>query len=122
VRGFRRPYGKVESRNRFLNSPVAATLPDPVLNPTRPGPAQRGFNLWIQRLKLGIDVVFFIELGMILLVLPWTSVWTQNSLLTGFPTLQTIADHGFLRGSVSGLGLINIWIGIYDAVQYKEHK
>ncbi len=59
---------------------------------------------------------------MILLVLPWTPVWTQNSLLTGYPALQTIADHGFLRGAVSGLGLINIWIGIYDAVQYKEYK
>ena len=65
-------------------------------------------------------MVFFIELGMILLVIPWTPVWTQNSLLIGYPTLKMISDHGFLRGAVSGLGLINIWIGISDAVQYRE--
>ena len=95
-------------------------MSDPALNPSHTNSAKSGLSLWIQRLKLGIDVVFFIELGMILLVLPWTPVWTQNSLLTGYPTLKMIADHGFLRGSVSGLGLINIWIGISDAVRYRE--
>ena len=91
-----------------------------MLNPSPSLSKPSGFDLWIQRLKLGIDVVFFIELGMILLIIPWTPVWTQNSLLTGFPTVKMVADHGFLRGAVSGLGLINIWIGISDAVQYKE--
>ncbi len=106
----------------ILKSPVAVTLPEPALNPSRPASRQSGFDLWIQRLKLGIDVIFFIELGMILVVLPWTPVWTQNSLLAGYPTLQMIANHGFLRGAVSGLGLLNIWIGIADAVHYKEYK
>jgi hypothetical protein len=95
-------------------------LTDPALNPPQASTRPSGLNLWIQRLKLGIDVIFFIELGMILLVLPWTPVWTQNSLLMGFPTIQRIAEHGFLRGAVSGLGLINIWIGISDAVHYRE--
>lgn len=106
--------------NPILHSAVAATLPDPALNPSSTSSRTRGLNLWIQRLKLGIEVVFFIELGMILLVIPWTPLWTQNSLLSGYPTLQMVADHGFLRGTISGLGLINIWIGISDAVHYRE--
>jgi hypothetical protein len=95
-------------------------LPDPALNSTSTNAKPSRFDIWIQRLKLGIDVVFFIELGMILVVIPWTPVWSQNSLLAGYPTLKMIVDHGFVRGAVSGLGLINIWIGISDAVHYKE--
>ena len=57
---------------------------------------------------------------MILLVVPWTPVWTQNSLLQGLPTFKALVEHGFVRGAVSGLGLLNIWIGISDAVQYRE--
>ncbi|HUS18291.1 MAG TPA: hypothetical protein VMZ25_01455 [Terriglobales bacterium] len=95
-------------------------MPDPALNPPDSNAKPKGFDLWIQRLKLGIDVVFFIELGMILLVIPWTALWTQNSLLFGYPTVKMVVDHGFFRGAISGLGLINIWIGISDAVRYKE--
>ncbi|HUR36210.1 MAG TPA: hypothetical protein VM009_00230 [Terriglobales bacterium] len=64
--------------------------------------------------------MFFIELGMILVVIPWTPIWTQNNLLSAYPAIKAIADHGFMRGAISGLGLINIWIGISDAVQYRE--
>lgn len=57
---------------------------------------------------------------MILVVIPWTPLWSQNSLLAGFPTVKMIVEQGFVRGAVSGLGLLNIWIGIADAVQYRE--
>lgn len=111
---------KLRPKTKAISLLSAASLSDPAFNPPRSSAKQTGFDLWIQRLKLGIDVVFFIELGMILVVIPWTPVWTQNSLLTGYPALKMITDHGFVRGAVSGLGLINIWIGISDAVRYKE--
>ncbi|HUQ49697.1 MAG TPA: hypothetical protein VM056_03195 [Terriglobales bacterium] len=88
------------------------------INPTPPKPS--GLDLWIQRLKLGIDVVFFIELGMILLVLPWTPFYTNSTALSSYPAVKGIIDHGFFRGAISGLGLLNIWIGISDAVTYRE--
>jgi hypothetical protein len=95
-------------------------LSDVTPNPATAAPKPEGLNLWIQRVKLAIDVVFFIELGMILVVLPWSDLWTRNTLLMGFPTAKMIVDHGFLRGVVTGLGFINIWIGISDAVNYRE--
>jgi hypothetical protein len=95
-------------------------VPDPILQ-SAPAPSKpQGLDLWIQRLKLGIDVVFFIELGMILVVLPWTNLWTNNSLVSNLPAVKMFTDHGFVRGVVTGFGLLNIWIGIADAVQYKE--
>lgn len=78
--------------------------------------------VWTQRLKLVIFVLFCAELGMLLIVLPWTPVWTHNTLLSNHAQLRAILYHGFTRGAVAGLGLLDIWIGIWAAVQYREKK
>lgn len=77
---------------------------------------------WMQRTSLVVFVVFCIELGMLLVVLPWTGVWSENSLLAASPGLKAFVTNGFVRGAVSGLGLVNIWIGIWEAVQYRESR
>jgi hypothetical protein len=77
-------------------------------------------ELWRARLWLAIRVIFFIQIGMMLLVVPWTPIWTRNSLVSSNITLHDLLNLGFVRGAVSGLGLINLWIGIADAVNYRE--
>jgi hypothetical protein len=77
-------------------------------------------ELWKRRAKLVIQVMFLIELGMVLAVSPWTPVWSQNSLLTAHPAARDFMGQGFVRGAFTGLGLINIWMGIWEAVQYRE--
>jgi hypothetical protein len=77
-------------------------------------------KLWRGRVWLGIRVFFFIWVGMMLLVAPWLPVWTRNSLTSANITLHDLLNSGFVRGAVSGLGLINLWIGIADAVNYRE--
>ena len=64
--------------------------------------------------------MFLIEVGMVLAVSPWTSVWSQNSFLAAHPGLKEFMSQGFVRGAFTGLGLINIWMGIWEAVQYRE--
>ncbi len=78
--------------------------------------------IWIDRLGLVIRVVFYIELGMLLAVLPWTRLWTNNSLLMQVPRLNGILQMNFARGVVTGVGLVDIWIGIWEAVRYRERK
>jgi hypothetical protein len=80
------------------------------------------FAIWIDRLGLVIRVVFYIELGMLLAVLPWTRLWTNNSLLMELPRLNGILQLNFTRGVVTGVGLVDIWIGIWEAVRYRERK
>ncbi len=79
-------------------------------------------HLWLQRLWLVIYVVFCIELGMLLAVLPWTQVWNSNSLIASLPTLRQVLHNNFVRGAISGLGLIDIWLGIWEAVHYRERR
>jgi hypothetical protein len=87
-----------------------------------PGRACAPATLWFQRISLIVFVVFCIELGMVLAVLPWTRVWTENSLLMAYPAARLFAHNNFVRGVISGLGLLDIWIGIWEAVHYREGR
>ncbi len=78
--------------------------------------------LWVQRVSLIVYVVFCIELGMLLAVLPWTHVWNDNGLLVNSPGLRAFLHQNFVRGAVTGLGLVDVWLGIWEAVHYREKK
>jgi hypothetical protein len=64
--------------------------------------------------------LFCLEVGIVLTVLPWTRIWTENSLLLGHRQVQEFLQQNFVRGLVSGLGLIDIWMGIAEAIRYRE--
>ena len=76
--------------------------------------------LWLMRLWVVIRVAFFIELGMVILVLPWTRGWTENGLLLAHPDFRFFLQKYFVRGLISGLGVLDIGFGIIEAVRYKE--
>ena len=64
-----------------------------------------------------------VEVGMFLVVVPWYDsgrLWSENSLLLRFPMFRAFLAQDFIRGLVSGIGLIDIWVGIWEAVHYKE--
>jgi hypothetical protein len=75
---------------------------------------------WLRRLELLVRVVVRLYLGLIILVLPWTHFWDENRLLLLIPHLAPVALNGVSRGVISGLGLLNIWIGVHEASHYKE--
>ena len=77
-------------------------------------------TVWLHRISLVIFVIFCIELGMLLAVLPWTPVWTNNGFVVAYPLLKSIVQLNFVRGLVSGFGLVDIWIGIWEAVHYND--
>ena len=80
-----------------------------------------GGQLWARRLGLLVFVLFCLELGIVLVVLPWTRIWIDNNLLLNYPTLRLWAANTFVRGAFSGLGLIDIGLGIWEVVRYREN-
>lgn len=82
-------------------------------------PLSRG-ELWLRRVSLVLFVVVCVWVGLILVVLPWTHVWTDNGLLLRNLSLRSFASLNFVRGVVSGLGFINVWMGVWEAVHYRE--
>lgn len=93
----------------------------PVLVVPPPRPKPNKWETWRNRLLL-VELIFVcFVVGIILIVAPWTSFWTNNSLLAGFPQLQQFLMYDFVRGLISGLGLTDLWLAISELVRYREH-
>lgn len=59
-------------------------------------------------------VAFFVEVGLLLIVLPWSSLWERNYFLSVVPMLQPLVANDFVRGGVSGLGILNLFAGLAE--------
>jgi hypothetical protein len=44
------------------------------------------------------------DLGLVILLLPWSHFWESNSLLARYPDLIPYFLSGYLRGAISGIG------------------
>ncbi len=122
------------SDNAGQTSASKAPEPHPNGSSAPPGPYSAGSApaeplegkpespVWMQRVWLIVYVAFCVELGMLLVVLPWTQVWNANALLANLPGVRQFLHNNFVRGAVTGLGLIDIWLGIWEAVRYRDRR
>jgi len=79
--------------------------------------------IWLQRLSLFVLVLFCLYLGGLVTILPWwTRVWDRNLFIQSHPALAAVLHNGAVRGLISGVGLLDIWIGISEAVHYRDHR
>ena len=52
---------------------------------------------------------------MLLIVLPWSvTFWEHNYFAMAWPPLRTLLANDFVRGAVSGLGVVNLFAGFAD--------
>ncbi len=120
------PNGSIPAKaDEKANGPEPAPLSTTGFPTTRspvPGaaPPAAAPPLWLLRVWVVIRVAFLIELGMVVVVLPWTRAWTENTLLLAYPAIRLFLQNYFVRGLISGLGFINIGLGIWEALSYKE--
>ncbi|HME36137.1 MAG TPA: hypothetical protein VKF84_12950 [Candidatus Sulfotelmatobacter sp.] len=84
--------------------------------------AQGPLQVWMHRISVFLFVLISAVAGVLLIILPWTPEWTDNYLLMSFPALRTVVSNGFFRGLCSGLGLLDIWIGFWEALHYHEQQ
>jgi hypothetical protein len=89
-------------------------------SPLSQGPG--GLQLWLHRASVFLFVLISAVAGVLLIILPWTPEWTDNYLLLSYPSLRTLVSSGFFRGICTGLGLLDIWIGFWEALHYHEHR
>ena len=57
---------------------------------------------------------FFFEAGLLLLIVPWSIYWERNYFVQALPAVQTFITNDFVRGAVSGLGLVNLLAGLIE--------
>lgn len=74
--------------------------------------------IWLHRFSGVVLILTCIEIGLFLVLLPWTPIWTDNNLLNRYPDLKLFAMNNFVRGVISGFGVLDIFIGIQEAVRF----
>jgi hypothetical protein len=79
--------------------------------------------IWLQRISLFVLVLFCVYLGVLVTILPWwTRIWDHNDFIQARPALSMVLHMGAVRGLISGVGLLDIWIGISEAIHYRDHR
>jgi hypothetical protein len=59
-------------------------------------------------------VAYFIEVGLLLILVPWSGLWERNYFASSTPVVETLIRNHFVRGAVSGLGVVNLLAGLAD--------
>ncbi|HYX28473.1 MAG TPA: hypothetical protein VE863_07895 [Pyrinomonadaceae bacterium] len=84
------------------------------------------------RLTVSFYIILCLEIGLVLTVLPWVphgwlglSDWGNNYFLlvasrkVGFGVQRFVAS-GWMRGAVSGLGILNLAMGLWEAINFRS--
>lgn len=66
--------------------------------------------------------LYCLEAGVFFLVVPWTRLWTLNSLLHSQSTLAILAANPYTRGFISGLGVVHLLVGIRDILRINAQR
>jgi hypothetical protein len=85
-----------------------------------PGPRPSAARLWLHRIGVLLFVFLCATLGVMLMIVPWRPEWSDNPLLLPYPWFRELMASGFARGLATGLGVLNVWIGFWEAIQYRE--
>jgi hypothetical protein len=85
------------------------------------------------RLSVIFYIILCLEIGIVLALLPWIpqgtlglSDWGNNYFLlyaarkTGFYQLQAVVASGWVRGAVTGVGILNLGIAFWEIFHFKQ--
>jgi hypothetical protein len=66
----------------------------------------------MNRLLRVILLLIWIELGFVLILVPWSEAWEMNYFLFAYPALGFLLKNPFFRGAISGLGVMNVLLAL----------
>lgn len=82
---------------------------------------QQRIPRWLERAELFLRVLLRMYIGLAVCYAPWSRMfWDQNPLFLRYPSLSQWASYGAVRGIISGLGLLNLWIAFREAVRHRD--
>jgi hypothetical protein len=105
-----------QQSNLFSSTPPSgSTVEQRQLAPQR----RSRIPYWLRRIEICLYVIIRVYIGII--VLPWYApLWADNELINHYPQLASFLMYGAVRGMVSGLGLLNLYIAVLEALQFRK--
>jgi hypothetical protein len=116
--------------------PVSTSPADP--SPGKHAPQR--IPPWLESTELFLRTFVLMFIGLAICIAPWSGqivtyypemlnyfphlreFWDQNPLFVQFPMLSIYASNGAVRGIVSGLGLLNLWIAFHNALRNRDGR
>lgn len=99
------------------------TEPQPPAEPeaiSGPIPVRRPEYRWYQKMSAVLFITFCLEVGIFLVVFPWTPWWDGNYFSRLAPQLERYWDNMYFRGAISGLGVVNLYISLMEALRLRR--
>ena len=67
--------------------------------------------------RLCVYLLYSLEAGIVLVLLPWTDLWTHNQLFMTANMIETVLMSPLTRGLVSGIGMALVLNALLDILQ-----
>ena len=95
--------------------------------PTEPGedlarsmPAPAPVYRWYQKTFAVVFITFCLEIGLFLLIFPWTEYWEANYFAAFVPEWHRYWDNMYVRGAISGLGVVNLYVAFVEIFRLRR--
>ena len=92
----------------------AAPLPGG--NPQTARPRYR----WYHKVFALLGAAIAFEVGVFLIVFPWMDPWQHNYFASALPEWRRLWVNPYVRGAISGLGLVNVIISLSEALRLRR--
>ena len=92
---------------------IGESVPGPV--PVEPPP-----HRWYHKMSAVLLITFCLEIGFFLVIFPWTEFWDSNYFSSLIPEWREHWDNMYVRGAVSGLGVVNLWISLSEVIRLRR--
>lgn len=75
---------------------------------------------WQEKASAVLFILLCFELAAFLMLYPWTDAWGRNWLFSLWPKWRTYWLSEPFRGAVTGVGLLNLFIGIGETFRLRR--
>lgn len=94
--------------------------PGHTVETTGPIPVERPVYRWYHKMSAVLLITFCLEIGLFLLIFPWTEYWDTNYFATLRPEWRAWWDNMYVRGAFSGLGVVNLYISLAEVLRLRR--
>jgi len=102
----------------MLSTPDSPAAQSPAPSSQDQTQAPQRIPYWLQQAEKFLRVIVRMYLGLLVCCAPWyPPAWDNNPLFASSPWLASFVTHGAVRGLISGLGILNLWIAVRDALR-----
>jgi hypothetical protein len=89
-------------------------------SPVGPSPVAPRVYRWYHKLSAVLLITFCLEIGLFLFIFPWTEYWENNYFANLVPEWRLYWMNPYLRGAISGLGIVNIYISLVEIFRLRR--